>query len=105
MVVIMLLIHVNAAATIRLPKIFGDSMVLQRGIAIPVWGWANKNEKILVSFNSQHKQAKAGADGRWKVNLDPEKEGGPYVLSIEGENKIVIKDVLVGDVWICSRAI
>ncbi|MEP6948199.1 MAG: sialate O-acetylesterase [Ginsengibacter sp.] len=101
-VAIMLLANVNACATIRLPKIFGDSMVLQRGVAIPVWGWADKNEKILVSFNNQQKQAKAGSDGRWKVNLDAEKEGGPYILSIQGGNTIVIKDVLVGEVWICS---
>jgi sialate O-acetylesterase len=100
--IIMLLVNLNVCATIRLPKIFGDSMVLQRGVAIPVWGWANKNEKILVSFNNQHKQAKAGSDGRWKINLEPEKEGGPYVLSVQGENAITIKDVLVGDVWICS---
>ena len=98
----MLLVNLNVCASIRLPKIFGDSMVLQRGVAIPVWGWANKNQKILVSFNNQHKQTKAGSDGRWKINLEPEKEGGPYTLTIKGENTIVINDVLVGDVWVCS---
>ena len=77
-ITISLLAHFNACAAVRLPKIFGDSMVLQRGMAIPIWGWADKNEKIFISFNNQHKQTKAGGDGRWKVNLDPEKEGGPY---------------------------
>ena len=101
-ITIMLLVNLNVCASIRLPKIFGDSMVLQRGVAIPVWGWANKNQKILVSFNNQHKQTKAGSDGRWKINLEPEKEGGPYMLTIKGENTIVINDVLVGDVWVCS---
>jgi sialate O-acetylesterase len=101
-ITIMLLVNINAVATIRLPKIFGDSMVLQRGVAIPVWGWANKNEKIFVSFNNQHKQGKAGSDGKWKINLDPEKEGGPYILTVKGQNTIAISNVLVGDVWICS---
>jgi sialate O-acetylesterase len=101
-ITIMLLANVNVCATIRLPKIFGDSMVLQRGVAIPVWGWADKNEKILVSLNNQHKQTKAGGDGHWKINLEPEKEGGPYILTIKGKNTIVFNNVLVGDVWVCS---
>ncbi|MEO8763653.1 MAG: sialate O-acetylesterase [Ginsengibacter sp.] len=99
---VMLYINSNVCATIRLPKIFGDSMVLQRGIALPVWGWADKNEKILVTFNNQHKQTKAGNDGRWKVILDAEKEGGPYVLTIRGVNTIAINNILVGEVWVCS---
>lgn len=101
-ITIILLVNLKVCATIQLPKIFGDSMVLQRGVAIPVWGWADKNEKILVSFNNQHKQTKAGNDGRWKINLDPEKEGGPYLLTIKGKNTIVFNNVLVGDVWVCS---
>ena len=102
MVTAILLININAGATIRLPKIFGDSMILQRGIAIPVWGWAAKNEKISVAFNRQYKQTKAGRDGFWRINLDQEKEGGPYVLTVKGQNTIVINNVLVGDVWVCS---
>ena len=101
-ITIIFFVNANANATVRLPKIFGDSMVLQRGVALPVWGWADKNENISVSFNNQHKQTKAGKDGKWKVSLDPEKEGGPYVLTVKGKNIIVFNDVLVGDVWICS---
>ena len=98
----MLLTAINAEATIRLPKIFGDSMVLQRGVTIHIWGWAGKSEKVFVAFHDQHAQTKAGSDGRWKIDLDPEKEGGPHTLTIKGKNTIVINDVLVGDVWICS---
>jgi len=101
-IVLMLFIHVNAYAIVRLPKIFGDSMVLQRGMAIPVWGWADKNERVFVTFNKQHTSTRAGNDGRWKVNLAPEKEGGPYMLTIKGKNTIVLNDLLVGDVWVCS---
>ena len=101
-VTIFLLVNFNVCATIRLPKIFGDSMVLQRGVPIPVWGWADKNEKTSVFFNNQHKQTKAGSDGRWKIRLDPEKEGGPFILTVKGKNTIVFNSVLMGDVWICS---
>ena len=73
-------------------------MVLSAG-AIHIWGWADKSKRFLLHFNDQHAQTKAGSDGRWKIDLDPEKEGGPHTLTIKGKNTIVINDVLVGDVW------
>jgi sialate O-acetylesterase len=96
------LLYTTASANVRVAGIFSDSMVLQRGARIPVWGWAGKNEKIIVRFNKQVKTATAGNDGRWRVNLDPEKEGGPFQLSVNGNNTVVLNNVLVGDVWICS---
>lgn len=89
-------------ATVKLPVIFGDSMVLQREKPITVWGWANPGEKITVKFRSQNKSVTANASGKWKLQLDPEKAGGPYTLTIAGSNTIVLKDVLVGEVWVCS---
>ena len=83
-------------------KIFADSMVLQRGISIPVWGWAAEHEKVTVQFHNQTKTTVAGKDGKWRVNLDVEKEGGPYTLTVKAANTIVLHDILVGDVWICS---
>lgn len=83
-------------------KLFADSMVLQRNKPIPLWGWAAKGEKISVQFNKQTKTTVAGSNGRWRIDLNPEKAGGPYQLVISGAEKRVIKDVLVGDVWICS---
>ncbi|MEO7530475.1 MAG: sialate O-acetylesterase [Sediminibacterium sp.] len=91
-----------AFAEVHPAKIFSDSMVLQRGISIPVWGWADKGEKISIQFNKQNKTVITAADGKWRINLDVEKEGGPYQLVIRGNNTISFKDVLVGDVWICS---
>jgi sialate O-acetylesterase len=89
-------------ADVRPAKIFSDSMVLQRGIKIPVWGWADKGEKVSVQFNKQTKSVITGNDGKWRIDLDAEKEGGPYQLTVKGNNSISIKDVLVGDVWLCS---
>jgi len=91
-----------ATANVRLPKIFATDMVLQRNKLIPVWGWADANEKIEIKFNKQIKTTKADKNGKWTIRLDAENAGGPYELSIKGRNKISIKNVLVGDVWICS---
>jgi sialate O-acetylesterase len=92
----------DASAQLRIPQIFGDSMVLQRDRPIPVWGWAAKGEKITVRLHDQTKTAVTAADGKWRVNLDAEKAGGPYRLVVKASTQIEYKDVLVGDVWICS---
>ena len=89
-------------ANVSLPYIFSDNMVLQRNSKIPVWGFASPHEKVSVSFKNQTKSTVADQNGNWKVNLDQEKEGGPFTLTIKGNNEIVFKNVLVGDVWLCS---
>ncbi|QKJ62225.1 sialate O-acetylesterase [Flavobacterium sp. M31R6] len=91
-----------ANANVRMPLLFSDGMVLQRNKIIPVWGWADANEKVEVRFNKQIKTVQADKDGKWTIGLNAEKAGGPFELTITGKNKIVIKDVLVGEVWICS---
>ena len=95
-------LSVSVLANITLPKFFSDNMVLQRDRTIPVWGWANPKEKITVQLNKQTKTVKADKDGKWRIDLAAEKAGGPYTLSINGKNNIVINNVLIGDVWICS---
>jgi sialate O-acetylesterase len=89
-------------AQVSLPKFFGDNMVLQRNSAIPIWGWAKANEKIIVQLNTQTKTTRANKDGKWMVRLAAENAGGPYVLNITGKNSLQYKNVLVGDVWLCT---
>jgi sialate O-acetylesterase len=89
-------------ADVTLPKIFGDNMILQRNRSIPVWGWANANEKITVQFNHQTKKTKADKNGNWMIKLDNESAGGPYQLIIKAKNTVTFNNVLVGEVWICS---
>ncbi len=89
-------------ADVRLPKLFADHMVLQRNKPISVWGWADPNEKIVVQLNNQTKTTKAGKDGKWIIQLDKENAGGPYVMNINAKNSVMITDVLVGEVWVCS---
>ncbi|MBE7173180.1 MAG: beta galactosidase jelly roll domain-containing protein [Williamsia sp.] len=90
-------------ATIRVSKIFGDSMVLQRDRPIPVWGWADPNEKVTVQFHGQTKTVSADAGGKWKLLLNQEGAGGPYTLTVSGpSNKISFSNILLGDIWVCS---
>ncbi|MFD2941124.1 sialate O-acetylesterase [Flavobacterium notoginsengisoli] len=99
---IFLLISVLANANVRMPLIFSDGMVLQRDKQIPIWGFADANESVEIHFNKQIKKTTADKNGKWTVNLNAEKAGGPFELIIIGKNKITIKNVLVGEVWICS---
>lgn len=92
----------SVQAKVVMPKIFSDNMVLQRDAQIPVWGWANPNEKIEVGFHKQKKFVVADSSGKWSLRLKPEKAGGAFTLTIKGENTIEIKNVLVGEVWLCS---
>ena len=89
-------------ADVRLPNVFTNSMVLQRGQLNPVWGKADPGESVTVHIGEQRKSATADEQGNWKVNLDPMQVGKPLELVVQGKNEIRITDVLVGEVWICS---
>jgi len=94
------------AAKLELASPFSDHMVLQREMAVPVWGWADPGEKIAVEFAGQSKTATAGADGTWRVKLDPMSASAEprtlVVRSAAPARKIEIADVLVGEVWLGS---
>lgn len=89
-------------ANIRLPQLFTSHMVLQRDRPIPLWGWADTKETITITFKGQTQTVVAGKDGTWRITLKPEPTGGPFDLSFKGKNQIVLQDILLGDVWICS---
>ena len=99
---IFLIISILSNANVRMPLIFSDGMVLQRDKQIPIWGFADPNESVEIHFNKQIKKTQADKNGKWTVNLSAEKAGGPFELIIIGKTKITIKNVLVGEVWICS---
>jgi len=92
----------TAWADVKLPGVMGDHMVLQQEVAIPVWGWAEPGEKVTVTLGDQSKTSTACEAGKWSVTFEAMKAGGPYVLKVQGKNLVELKDVLVGEVWLCS---
>lgn len=90
-----------AAAEVHLPAIFSDHMVLQQGRTAPVWGWADPGERVTVAIGDQRQSTETNGEGRWQVDLEPLKAGETFTLKIEGENRILIEDVLAGEVWLC----
>jgi len=86
-------------AELKLHALFSDGMILQRDAACPVWGTASPGDEATVPILGRTKRAKAGADGRWSLKLDPLPAGGPHDLKI---NDRTIRDVLVGEVWLAS---
>jgi sialate O-acetylesterase len=92
-----------AYAQLKVARMFGDHMVLQRNQPIPVWGATDKNTRVDVHFNGQHMNVRSDAQGNWKVFLNPMKEGGPYNMIIEsGRETVSFTDVMMGEVWVCS---
>ncbi len=97
-----LLFSISSQAQVRLPQLIRDSMILQRDAAINVWGWAAAGEKVKISFKGKKYNAITGADGKWKTTINASKAGGPYIMNIDASNHITLKDILVGDVWLCA---
>jgi sialate O-acetylesterase len=91
-------------ADVTLPAIFGDHMVLQQKSKIKIWGWCNPNEKIRIrnGWNTDIDSAKGTAYGNWMIELKTPKAGGPYSFTIYGNNTVEIKDILIGEIWLCS---
>ncbi|MCL1938455.1 MAG: sialate O-acetylesterase [Candidatus Azobacteroides sp.] len=92
----------SISGQIRLPKLISDGMVLQRDIPLKIWGWASAGEKITVHFDQADYPTTTDSNGNWTVTLPPQKAGGPYEMTIEGSDTIVVRDMMLGDVWICS---
>lgn len=94
-----------ARADVRLPAIIASDMVLQRNALVPLWGWAAPGEQIVICGDwpdAKPANAVATPDGRWSLKLQTPGPGGPYSVSITGQNTLTLTDVMVGEVWICS---
>ena len=92
-----------AFADVQLPSIISDHMVLQKSARTALWGTAAPGEEVKITLENLHATARAGADGKWRVNLNLQTLGqGPYQLLVSGSNQITVNDVVVGDVWLAS---
>jgi sialate O-acetylesterase len=105
-VLLLLILSSNlSSAKIVLPTVFSDNMVLQQNAVAAIWGWgdAGENLKIVAGWNTADTvKVKAGNDARWSANLKTVAAGGPYSIQIFGSSNIELKNVMLGEVWICS---
>ena len=90
------------SAAVKLPALFTDNMVLQRDQPIAVWGWADPNEMVSVTLGAATSKVKADAQGEWKTKLPSLKAGENLELTVAGTNSITLKNLIMGDVWVCS---
>ena len=90
------------AAHVRLPRLVGDHMVLQREMPVAIWGWADPGGVVEVRLGDASARAVAGSDSLWEVALPPMAAGGPYTVTVAGAETLAVRDVLVGEVWLAS---
>ncbi len=89
-------------ADVKLPEIISDGIVLQRNAEIPVWGWADPDEPITLTFMGKEYKTRASSDGKWNISLPKMNPGGPFTMIISGKNRLEVKDILIGDVWLAA---
>jgi sialate O-acetylesterase len=101
---LLLILNLCAFADIKLPSVISSGMVLQQKSTVNIWGWASKGEKITVKadWNKSVVSTTADENGKWLVKIKTTKACGPYKITIKGNNEIVLDDILLGEVWLCS---
>ncbi|TCN51499.1 sialate O-acetylesterase [Flavobacterium circumlabens] len=99
-----LLISSTMMANVSLPNIFGDNMVLQRNSEVKIWGWANPKEeiKLISGWNNQEYKVVTNNQAQWELKIKTPEAGGPFIISIKGYNEVILKNILIGEVWVCS---
>ncbi|RLT21049.1 MAG: sialate O-acetylesterase [Planctomycetota bacterium] len=97
-----ILIGSVASADVRLPRLISDHMMLQRNQNVRIWGWADAGEVVTVAIAKKQATVTTSDNGQWEVMLPSLKTGGPYEMTVSGNNKVVVSDILVGEIWVCS---
>lgn len=103
-IIFFLLIVQTSFANVILPSVFSDHMVLQQKDEVKFWGWASPSEEVIIqpSWNSEVYKTKANNQAKWELIIKTPSYGGPFSISIKGNNQIILNDVLIGEVWLCS---
>ncbi len=101
---VLLIVAALASADVKLPAVIGDNMVLQQNTSASLWGWAGAGEQITVkaSWHGGAVKTSAAQDGKWLVRVPTPKASGPHTITIKGNNTIELKNVMSGEVWVCS---
>lgn len=94
----------SVRSNVTLPNVFSDNMVMRRNLEVTIWGWANPQEEVIVSpsWNNLTYKIKTNNQAKWVIWIPTPEAGGPFIIAIKGYNKIVLKNILIGEVWICS---
>ena len=101
--IIILAFHCSYSfSQIRLPKLISDGVIFQRESEIKIWGWASPNEKINLDFRGKSFEAQASESGDWTIVLPSQNAGGPFEMVFKASNTITVKNILFGDIWVCS---
>lgn len=93
---------------VTLPNVIGSNMVLQRETEVPIWGWATPSEAIKVTLSTEKGDTlhtlttQAGPNGNWQIKIPSMEAGGPYILNVVGNNSLELRNILFGEVWVCS---
>ncbi|HJW15572.1 MAG TPA: sialate O-acetylesterase [Flavisolibacter sp.] len=97
-------LQLKANAIVTLPAVIGSNMVLQQQSTIKLWGWGNPGEKVFISpsWNARTDSTITDGNGKWQLNFDTPVAGGPYTIIIKADNTIILDNILIGEVWICS---
>jgi len=101
-IILAFIITFSVNAQIKLPKLISDGMILQRDTKVNIWGWASANENIELDFKGKKYKTTTSEEGKWSIQLPSQKAGGPFEMTLKGTNTIVLKNILFGDVWLCS---
>ncbi len=101
---ILTIVCFNAFADIRLPSVLSNNMVLQQQSTVNLWGWSSPGEKVFIttSWGSTVDSTMASGDAKWNIAIKTPAAGGPYTITFKGNNTIVLDNVLIGEVWVCS---
>lgn len=104
LICLLLALHLFAKADVRLPAIISSDMVLQQRSLVKLWGWGSPTEKVIVtpSWNGKADSTTVNENAAWQLNVQTPPAGGPYTIAIKGYNTILLQNVLIGEVWICS---
>ena len=101
---VVLLLAVQAEAEVKLPALLGSNMVLQRNTEVNFWGEASPRSRVLLtaSWDGRTYDAKADAEGRWAMKIATGEAGGPYTVTVSDGKEVVLDNVMLGEVWVCS---
>ncbi len=100
----LLFLPFSTSAQLKLPSILSNNMVLQQKSSVKLWGWGNASEKLFVitSWNNKSDSVKVDENNKWEISIETPQAGGPYTITFRGSNTVVLKNILIGEVWICS---